>query len=293
MEQMMRVMITDRIEVVLATNPDLGPVKADRGQMEQVIMNLVLYARDAMPEGGTITIETANVKVDESFSQMHRAVPPGDYVVLSVSDTGAGMDPETQSHLFEPFFTTKPKGLGTGLGLATIYGIIKQSGGHIWAYSELEHGTTFKIYLPRVEGQPAAAEREPPALERPRGSETILLVEDEAMVRRLARTVLQESGYRVLEAANGPEALSTAKQHQGSIDLLVTDVVMPRMSGREVADRLTSQRPKMKVLFMSGHTEDAIIHHGVLEEQFAFLPKPFTPGALSIKVREALDTDRR
>jgi len=293
MEQMLHVMITDRIELVRVAQLDIDLIKADRGQIEQVVTNLVLNARDAMPEGGKITIETANARVDPEFSESHPAVPPGDYVMLSVSDTGTGMDMETQAHLFEPFFTTKPKGLGTGLGLATIYGIVKQSGGHIWAYSELGQGTTFKIYLPRVHGEAAAVEPKPASRVRARGTETVLLVEDEPMVRRLALTILREAGYHVLEAANGPEALRMAREHGDSIHLLLTDVVMPRMSGREVADRLKAQRPDLKILFMSGNTEEAIGNHGVLEPGFAFLQKPFTPAGLSSKVREVLDTSAK
>jgi CheY-like chemotaxis protein len=295
MDQLLRVTMNDRIELVVRTEPELGKVKADRGQIEQVVTNLVLNARDAMPEGGTITVQTSNVNVDEAYSRAHRSVPPGEYVVLSVSDTGVGMDSETQAHLFEPFFTTKPKGLGVGLGLSTIYGIVRQSGGYIWAFSELGEGTTFQIYLPRVEAEEEAFSGD--GQKAPRtvvgGSETILLVEDDPLVRRLARQVLEESGYSVVPAANGPEALQALKSHKDSIHLLLTDVVMPRMSGREVADRVVSQRPDAKVLFMSGHTEDAIVYHGVLEPGVAFLQKPFTPHGLLTKVRDVLDNSNK
>jgi two-component system CheB/CheR fusion protein len=289
MGQMLQVMINEKVELLIEPGPELGHVRSDRSQLEQVVTNLVLNSRDAMPEGGKIKIATANVTVDEAYARTHRSVPPGEYVMLSVSDTGIGMDAETQSHAFEPFFTTKPKGLGTGLGLSTIYGIVKQSGGHIWAYSELGHGTTFQIYLPRLAGAattPASDGRPERSL---RGTETILVVEDEPMVRRLTQNILEDEGYRVLPASNGPEALQLMKEYQGAIHMLLTDVIMPRMSGREVADRMASQRPDARVLFMSGHTEDAIVHHGVLDPGVAFLGKPFTPLGLLAKVREVLD----
>jgi two-component system CheB/CheR fusion protein len=290
MDQILRVLVTEKIDLITTPGRDAGVVKADRGQIEQVITNLVVNARDAMPDGGRITIETSHVAPDADFAEVHRTVPPGDYVMLCVKDTGTGMDEETQAHLFEPFFTTKARGLGTGLGLATIYGIVKQSGGHILAYSELGQGTTFRIYLPRVEAEPTPTEVRAASTPRPRGTETVLLVEDEPLVRRLAATVLEENGYHVLEASGGPEALRLASEHGGFIHLLLTDVVMPRMSGREVADRIASQRPDTKILFMSGHPEDAIAHHGVMDPEFAFLPKPFTPDVLSVKVREVLDS---
>ncbi len=289
MKQILRVSITDTIDLVLVPGTSLGSVKADRGQIEQAITNLVMNARDAMPDGGRVTIETANLHADAEFTQTHRSVPPGEYVMLSVTDTGTGMDEETQAHLFEPFFTTKPRGLGTGLGLATIYGAVKQSGGHIWAQSALGQGTTFQIFLPRVEADAAPREAPPAAASRPKGSETILLVEDEPLVRRLAAAVLQEDGYRVLEASDGPDGLRRAAHHNGPIHLLLTDVVMPRMSGRELADRIASQYPATRILFMSAHSEEDIAHHGVLDAGFAFLPKPFTPEVLSMKVREVLD----
>lgn len=292
MKQILSVIVTEKINLSVEPGSDIGLVRIDRGQLEQVVTNLVMNARDAMPDGGRITVTTGRVHTDEKFRQKHTSVPPGDYVMLSITDTGTGMDSETQSHLFEPFFTTKPRGLGTGLGLATIHGIVKQSGGHVWAYSELEQGTTFEVYLPHVQAEAENTADSPVQALMPRGSETILLVEDEPLVRRLASVVLKENGYRVLEAADGPEALRLAGSQTGDIDLLLTDVVMPRMSGRETADRLASERGDMKVLFMSGHPEDALAHHGVLDPEFAFLPKPFTPESLSLKVREVLDGHR-
>ena len=291
MKQILSVIVTERINLVVEPGRDVGLIKVDRGQIEQVVTNLVMNARDAMPDGGRITITTSRTQADERFTQRHPSIPAGDYVILSIADTGTGMDSETQSHLFEPFFTTKPRGLGTGLGLATIHGIVKQSGGHVWAYSELGHGTTFEVYLPHVEAEGGTPDSARSAVHgpAPRGTETILLVEDEPLVRRLASTVLKENGYNVLEAANGPEALRLAGSQTGDIDLLLTDVIMPRMS--EAADRLASERADMKVLFMSGHPEDALSHHGVLDPEFAFLPKPFTPESLSFKVREVLDDD--
>jgi two-component system, chemotaxis family, CheB/CheR fusion protein len=292
MREILNVIVTENITLVVEPGSDIGLIRIDRGQIEQVVTNLVMNARDAMPDGGRITITTGRIHADENSSDRHQSIPPGDYVMLSVADTGTGMDAETQSHLFEPFFTTKPRGLGTGLGLSTISGIVKQSGGHVWAYSQLGQGTTFEVYLPHVEAEAESAAVSSTQAPVPRGSETILLVEDEPLVRRLASTVLQENGYRVLEAANGPEALRLAGSQTGNIDLLLTDVVMPRMSGREAADRLASERRDMKVLFMSGHAEDALSHHGVLDPEFAFLPKPFTPESLSLKVREVLDDHR-
>jgi two-component system, chemotaxis family, CheB/CheR fusion protein len=291
--QMLRVMIGDKTDLVVRPAGSLARVKVDRGQIEQVITNLVLNARDAMPEGGRITIETANIHADENYLQTHRPVPPGEYVLLSVSDTGTGMDPETQAHLFEPFFTTKPKGIGTGLGLSTTYGFVKQSGGHVWAYSELGRGTTFHIYLPPAPEEEGAAAPTAASQEAiPKGSETILLVEDEPMVRRLSQEILEQAGYRVLPVANGPEALQVLKSFKDPVHLLLTDVILPQMSGRELADRVAQQRPEARVLFMTGHTEDAIVHHGVLEPGVALLQKPFTPPMLARKVRSVLDTQK-
>jgi len=242
-----------------------------------------------MPEGGTLTIETGNVEMDEQYAETRPGTTPGPYVVLAVSDTGHGMDEQTQSHLFEPFFTTKEQGKGTGLGLATVYGIVKQSGGSIWVYSELGHGTTFKAYFPRVEGVAAPLVSARSSVPSPTGTETILLVEDTNGLRRLARKILERCGYTILEAPNGDEALQICERHQGAIHLLLTDVVMPGMSGRALADRLVLLHPAMKVLYTSGYTDDAIVQRGVLTTGTAFLQKPYAPDALARKVRDVLD----
>ena len=289
MEKILRRLIGEDIELETFTEEDLGLVKADRSQIEQVIMNLAVNARDAMPSGGRLTIETSNVELDGSFSHIPSVLAPGRYVMLAVSDNGVGMDAETQAHIFEPFFTTKEKGKGTGLGLATVYGIVKQSGGYIWVYSEPGHGTAFKIYLPRIEDQNATTVREPvEAAALPRGSETVLLVEDEKGVRELAREYLQMSGYSVLEAPDGQAALELASMHRGSIDLLMTDVVMPGLNGRELAERMNQIRPGIKILYMSGYTDQAIGRRGILESEAALLQKPFTLAALTSKLREIL-----
>jgi PAS domain S-box-containing protein len=292
MENMLRRLLGENIDLITVLNPAFGRVKADQGQIEQVIMNLAVNARDAMSQGGQLAIETANVELDEAYARQHLDVQPGSYVMLAVSDNGCGMDAEIQSHLFEPFFTTKEHGKGTGLGLSTVYGIVKQSGGHIWVYSEPEQGTTFKIYLPRTEQ--AAGTLEPSITDvRPlRGSETILLVEDEDVVRALAQRVLRRQGYTVLEARHASKALQICKQHKSQIHLMVTDVVIPGgMSGRELAKRLVESRPGMRVLYMSGYTDNAAVDRSVLEE--AFLRKPFTPDALVRQVREVLDTPQQ
>jgi PAS domain S-box-containing protein len=285
---MLQRLIGEDIDLVLSLNAALGQVKADPGQLEQVLMNLVVNARDAMPNGGKVVIETANMQLNKEYSTLHTSVRPGSYVMLAVSDSGDGMDAETQRHIFEPFFTTKEFGSGTGLGLSTVYGIVKQSGGNVWVYSEPGHGTSFKIYLPRID-EVAEPEADQVRLELEKGTETILLVEDELMVRNIARETLEMNGYKVIEAADGHEALLLSDPYTANIDLLVTDVVMPGMSGRELAEQLTSSRPKTKVLFMSGYTDDAIVHHGVLEEGAMFLEKPFAPDALALKVREVLN----
>ncbi len=289
LDKMLQRLIGEDIDLVSLCPPGVGRVKVDPGQIEQVILNLAVNARDAMPQGGKLTIETANIELDESYASTHMAVKPGPYVMLAVSDTGHGMDPETQSHIFEPFFTTKEQGKGTGLGLSTVYGIVKQSGGNIWVYSEPGKGATFKIYLPRVEEAPQPkTEVERPAA-RLLGTETILLVEDEAAVRLLVRGTLEQSGYSVLDAGSGAEALVMANERTQPIHLLVTDVVMPGMSGREVAEHVTLAHPETKVLFMSGYTDDAVVRHGALESSAAFVQKPFTPDSLLRKVREVLD----
>jgi CheY-like chemotaxis protein len=266
-----------------------GHVKADRSQLEQVIMNLVINARDAMPNGGTLTMETTNVVLDEAYVSLHTSVQTGAYVMLSVSDTGCGMDAETQSHIFEPFFTTKEKGKGAGLGLATVFGVVKQSGGYIWVYSEPGHGTTFKVYLPQVGECVEAPEVAAPVSEFHSGSGTVLLVEDEEAVRELVGDSLRNSGYTVLEAKNGAQALEICEKHSSRIHLMITDVVMPGMNGRELAQRLSARHPNLKVLFMSGYTDNAILHRGVLEPGTLFLQKPFGAQDLVRKVRELLE----
>jgi len=287
--RMLRPLIGEDVRLAMTLAPALGRLKADPGQIELVLMNLMINARDAMPGGGALFIETSNVDLDEAYARDHVGARPGPYVVLKVADSGVGMDTETQRHIFEPFFTTKEPGRGTGLGLATVYGIVKQSGGYIWVESVPCHGTTFSIFLPRVEPE---ADAEPKVKERSaaaRGQETLLLVEDEDVLRDLTREVLEAAGYRVLSAASGEEALGVASLHAGGIDLLVSDVIMPGMSGAELARRLGPVRPQMKVLFASGYTADAIAHHGVLEDGTEFLQKPFTPGELESKVRAVLD----
>src|SRR3989442_485896 len=289
MDKMLRRLIGEDVELVTQLARDLRPLSADPGQLEQVLLNLAVNARDAMPRGGRLTIETANVVLTEEYSERHHRLPPRQYLLLAVSDTGVGIDEATQKHLFEPFFTTKEVGKGTGLGLARVYGIVKQSGGYIWVYSEPGHGTTVKVYLPRV---PGAAEPLPVAAATPelrRGSEIVLLVEDAAPVRSLARKSLESYGYTVLEAADGPAALDLAARHPRGIDILVTDVVMPGMSGRELAERLAPARPAMRVLYTSGYTDDAMVRQGVLRAGVAFLQKPFVPETLARKVREVLD----
>lgn len=288
LHKMIERLIGEDIELDTIRYPQLDLVKADPGQVEQIIMNLAVNARDAMPYGGKLTIETANVEFDELYTHSHVPSLPGHYVMVAVSDTGTGMDRETQKHIFEPFFTTKEMGKGTGLGLATVYGIVKQSGGFIWVYSELGIGSTFKIYLPRVfEGKESHAVNKIEA-DHMRGDETILIVEDEDSLRLLMRGILQRHGYKVLEAANGRDAVTIAEQYQNPIHLLLADVVMPQMSGRELAQRIIGARPELRVLYISGYTDNAIIHHGVLDPNTAFLQKPFTPDALTKKIRLVL-----
>ena len=288
-EMMLRRVIGEDIELVTRLAEDLGRVKSDRGQIEQVIMNLAVNARDAMPDGGKLTIETANAELDEAYARAHVAVTPGRYVMLSVSDTGVGMTPEVRGKVFEPFFTTKEKVKGTGLGLSTVYGIVKQSDGNIWVYSEPEKGTTFKIYLPREDEPLEEVVERVAGGELHRGDETILVVEDEDKVREVAVRILSGQGYRVLEASQGLDAFLICTEHDGPIHLLLTDVVMPKMSGRELAETLMSIRPRIKVLYMSGYTDNAIVHHGVLETGMDFIQKPFAVDTLARKVREVLD----
>ncbi len=278
-------------DVELATLPAdaLGKVKADPGQIEQVVMNLVVNARDAMPNGGKLTLETANVTLDEAYARRHPGVAPGEYVMLAISDTGVGMDKDTQSHIFEPFFTTKGQ-KGTGLGLSMVYGIVKQSGGYIWVYSELGHGTTFKVYLPRVEEAEAQPVLQPAPAGPPLGHETILVVEDEPQLRDLTRQFLETQGYTVLVAEHGAAAIEVARRHSGVIHLLLTDIIMPVMNGRELAQRMAGLSPHTRILFMSGYTENAAWGNGMMENSAHFLQKPFTLDALTRKVREVLET---
>jgi two-component system, cell cycle sensor histidine kinase and response regulator CckA len=287
-EKLLRRLIGEDVELMTVLRPSLGRVQVDPGQLQQVILNLVVNARDAMPQGGRLILETAKAELDPTYATQH-LVQPGPYVMLAVSDTGCGMDAATRAHIFEPFFTTKEQGKGTGLGLATVYGIVKQSGGHIAVYSEPGIGTTFKIYLPRVEVAGEVPDVAAPPETLPRGKETILLVEDEEQVRALVRGVLQDAGYTVLEACRGDEALIHATRYADPIHLLLTDVVMPGMSGRDLADRLALTHPDARVLYMSGYTQDAIVHHGVVQAGVVLLQKPFSPGALLRKLREVLD----
>ncbi len=289
MDKMLRRLIGEDIQLVTVLDPELWSVKVDPGMVEQAVMNLAVNSRDAMPNGGKLTIETANIIHDEEYASRHVSMKPGYYVMVAVSDNGCGMDKETQSHLFEPFFTTKEKGKGSGLGLSTVYGIIKQSGGNIWTYSEPGQGTTFKIYLPRVEKTARVYKPKAKPSMVPGGTETILLVEDEEAVRTMVSKVLKNKGYTVLEAAHSKEAFEICEQNEGPIHLMVTDVILPQMSGRELAERLAPLLPEMKVLYMSGYPDNTIVQHGVLESGTAFLQKPFTLNALELKVREVLD----
>jgi len=291
LEKMMQRLIREDIELRTIFAPGLPNIKADPGQIEQVIMNLAVNARDAMPQGGKLTIETANVNLDGDYFQNHgiKGVP-GDYVMMGISDNGFGMDKETCSRIFEPFFTTKEKGKGTGLGLATVYGIVKQSEGLIWVYSEPGHGTSFKIYFPSVEDKKEPEINESILKAHFKGSETLLVVEDNVMVLDSAMRVLQQYGYSILTAQNGEEALTVSKKHNGPIHMLITDVVMPLMGGPELKKHLTTLWPNLKVLYMSGYTDDAIVQHGLLERGINFLQKPFNPKRLIRRVREVLDS---
>jgi PAS domain S-box-containing protein len=290
-EKMLRRVVGEDLELAVVSAPGLWTVKADPGQIEQVLMNLVVNARDAMPTGGKLTIETANVELDAAYAVNHVVVAgPGRYVMLAVADTGSGMDARTRDRLFEPFFTTKEKGKGTGLGLSTVFGIVQQSGGNICVSSLPGEGATFKVYLPQAGPACATARDTPIETDADGGTETILLVEDEETVRVLARRILEGCGYFVLDAQSAGDALLLCEQHKGKIDVLLTDVVMPRMSGRELAERLCPLRPNMKVLYMSGYTDDAVIRHGIRNSDVAFLQKPLTPHSLALKLREVIDS---
>lgn len=288
-EKLLERLIGENIDLVVRTEENLGRVKADPSQIQQVIVNLAVNARDAMPEAGRLVITTRNVHWNVSYGEGETAIRPGPYVMLEVADNGCGMDGETQAHIFEPFFTTKQEGKGTGLGLATVYGVVKQSGGYVWVQSEPGRGATFKIYLPRVDGPatPAGSEREPDRLLR--GVETVLVVEDDEALRKITCEFLRGCGYSVIEAPNPAEALRLAERHPKPLDLLLTDVVLPGMNGRELARRLSADRPALKVLFVSGYSDDAIPRHGVLEPGLVFLQKPYTCAALTRKVREVID----
>jgi CheY-like chemotaxis protein len=286
---MLRRLIGEDIELVTALDPNLGRTRADPGQLEQAILNLVTNARDAMPDGGKLTIETAGVVLDEASARQQPELQAGPFVLVAVHDTGTGMDAETQARIFEPFFSTKELGKGTGLGLSTVYGIVAQSGGNISVSSEPGRGTTFKIYLPRVDEPLEEAPREPATGTVPRGAETLLVTEDEAGVRELVRRALEQRGYTVLVARDGAEAQLLAAEYRKPIHLLVTDMVMPGMNGRDLAEQIAAARPDIRVLFLSGYASDVIARQGVLEKGLAFLQKPFTPDDLACRVREVLD----
>jgi PAS domain S-box-containing protein len=288
-EKLLERVMGEDIDLVVNLDSGLGRTKADPRQIEQIILNLAVNARDAMPRGGTFRIETANVEVDESYANRHLDLRAGSYVAISISDTGDGIDNETLSHIFEPFFTTKEVGKGTGLGLSTVYGIVKQCGGHISVHSEPGRGTTFKLLLPRTEDRADDAHEDRPAAELLSGSETVLLVEDDQFVRKLARKILQAYGYTVLEAQDAAQAVSISEAHKGPIDLVLTDVVMPRMNGYEAVERIKGVRPSLKVIYMSGHTISAAAHYALLDPM-PFLQKPFSPGSLLRKVRDTLDS---
>jgi CheY-like chemotaxis protein len=290
--KMLQRLIGEDIQLTIVPGRNLGDVRADPMQIEQIVMNLAANARDAMPDGGKLTIETANVGLDETYVQKHSIVPVGDYVMMAVTDTGQGIAPEHLSHIFEPFYTTKAEGKGTGLGLATVYGIVKQNSGFIWAYSEPGLGTTFKIYLPRVvketkKSQPVSTQ----IIACPGGSETILLVEDESAVRQSTRQFLSLNGYYVIEAKDGEDALRAVEKYPGKIDLMITDVVMPHLGGAKLAAQLASARPTMKVLFVSGYAESTVLRHGAIDVTNSFLQKPFGLRSLAGKIRQVLDTE--
>jgi two-component system, cell cycle sensor histidine kinase and response regulator CckA len=286
---MLQRIIGEDIEFELFVEDSVGSIKADPGQIEQVLLNLAANARDAMPKGGRITIRVSNVELDASDKKKHDPVVPGPYVMVSIEDTGCGMDLKTQARIFDPFFTTKELGKGTGLGLATVYGIVKQTGGYIWVYSEVVHGTIFRVYLPRVDKAVQTAEREPSEIEELHGSETILVAEDSESLREMAEEYLESIGYTVLSAVSGEKALQWAKDFQGPIHLLLTDVVMPEMSGPELANHMASLRPGVKIIFTSGYTVDAVARQGMLDPNVAFIQKPYRPKALAKKIRQVLN----
>ncbi len=286
---MLRRLIPEHIEFLIAPGREIGRIHADAAQLEQVIVNLVLNARDAMPGGGRLTVETMDVRLDGSCAGRHVGVEPGPYVVVAVVDTGVGMTPDVQAQAFEPFFTTKERGKGTGLGLSTVYGIVKQSGGHVTIQSDVGLGSTFKVYLPRVSDPSARVEDEPPAPEPMRGSETVLLVEDEFDVRTIGREILEDAGYRVLEAGHAEDAIRVAQRHDGPIHAVITDVVMPRSSGPLLVARLIRERPDLRVVYMSGYSDDAVVGDMVVDPGTPFVQKPFTLDTLLRKLREAID----
>lgn len=279
------------VEIATNLTPQVGAVKVDPGQLEQVVMNLAVNARDAMPQGGRLTLETADVEIDDAFVSRHPGSAAGPHVLLAVADTGSGMSPEVLARMFEPFFTTKPQGQGTGLGLSTVYGIVKQHGGYIAVESQPNRGTTFKICFPRVDAaaEETVEDKGSPRTTTARENGTILVVDDDRDVRELIREVLAPRGYTILEADSGSEALHVAEGHQGVIDLLLTDVVMPSTSGRELAERLAALRPETKVLYISGYTDDRLVHYGVLAERLQLLPKPFNPSQLILKIQAVLE----
>jgi PAS domain S-box-containing protein len=288
MDKMLQRILGADVDLLSLPSQPLGRVRIDPSSVEQVIMNLVVNARDAMPTGGKLTMETDNVVLDDAYARAHLGVKPGPHVMLAVSDTGTGIDKETLARIFEPFFTTKESGKGTGLGLSTVFGIVQQSGGSVWVYSEVGQGTTFKIYLPQIDAAVDSTHSIAPPITL-RGSETILLVEDDDQVRAVARDILRRNGYNVIEARNAGEALLHSERHPTTIHLLLSDVVMPQMSGPELAKRLAASRPEMRVLCMSGYTDDSIVRHGVIEAHLAYLQKPITPESLTTRVREVLD----
>jgi two-component system cell cycle sensor histidine kinase/response regulator CckA len=288
-ERLLRRVIGEDVELATLSERNVGNIRADPSQLTQLLLNLAVNARDAMPTGGKLTVEVRNADLDDAYARTHPEARPGPHVMLAVSDTGHGIPPDVLPHIWDPFFTTKGPGKGTGLGLAVVHGVVKQAGGHVATDSEVGRGTTFRVYFPRVQGIRLASRSQQGTTAIPRGTETVLLVEDEDTVRVLTRHILADCGYAVLEADDGEEALQVAEKHSGPIHLLVSDVVMPRLGGRELAERLTALQPELKVLFLSGYTDDAVVRHGILQEQVQFLAKPYSVAALAQKVREVLD----